>query len=88
MAWRVASSRSVAEAVHDGDGLDVAGGDAAAVGADDAAQERGVLVVLHDPVAPFRCQRLLDAGRALGRAGGISHGCRPRGVSAGSLERR
>ena len=52
----------VGEADHGGDGLDVAGGDAAAVGAYDAAQERGVLVVLDDPVAPFWCQRLLDAG--------------------------
>ena len=68
MAWRVASSRSVGEGGHGGDGLDVAGGDAAAVGAYDAAQERGVLVVLHDPVAPFWCQRLLDAGRVLERS--------------------
>ena len=68
----------VGEGGHGGDGLDVAGGDAAAVGAYDAAQERGVLVVLDDPVGPFWCQRLLDAGRAVGGAGGVSHGCRPR----------
>ena len=68
MAWRMASSRSVGEVGHGGDGVDVAAGDAAAVGADDAAQERGVLVVLGDPVTPFWCQRLVDTG--LGAAWG------------------
>ena len=79
MAWRVASSRSVGEGAMVGDGFDVAGCDAAAVGADDAAQERGVLVVLDDPVSPFWCQGLLDAGRAVRRAGGVSHGWCPSG---------
>ena len=69
MAWRVASSRWSARCGHGGDGLDVAGGDAAAVGAYDAAEERGVLVVLDDPVAPFWCQRLLDAGWHVQRIG-------------------
>ena len=71
MAWRVASSRSVGEGGHGGDGLDVAGGDAAAVGAYDAAEERGVLVVLDDPVAPFWCQRLLDGATGQVQAGGV-----------------
>ena len=57
------------EGGHGGDGFDVAGGDAAAVGAYDAAEERGVLVVLDDPRSPFWCQGLVDAGRALSRAG-------------------
>ena len=57
MAWRVASSRSSARCGHGGDGFDVAGGDAAAVGADDAAEERGVLVVLGDPVCAVLVSR-------------------------------
>ena len=48
MAWRVGVLQVVGEVGHGGDGLDVAGCDAAAVGAYGAAQERGVLVVLHD----------------------------------------
>src|SRR5689334_3062906 len=51
------------EAVHGSDGFDVAGCDAAAVGAYDAAEERSILVVLDDPVAPSGCQRILDARR-------------------------
>ena len=37
------------QAEHEGQGLDVAVGDAAGVGAQDAAGERGVLVVLDQP---------------------------------------
>ena len=59
MASRMAASRSSARRGHVGDGVDVAGRDAAAVGADDAAEEGGVLVVLHDPRAPLGCQGFL-----------------------------
>ena len=43
-----------------GEGFDVAVGDAAGVGAQDAAGERGVLVVLDQPSGAVRCQRFLD----------------------------
>ena len=48
----------VGECGHVGDGLDVAGGDAAAVGAQDAAEEGGVLVVLDDAPSPVERQGL------------------------------
>ena len=48
----------VGERGHVGDGVDVAGGDAAAVGADDAPGEGGVLVVLDDRPAPSRLSRI------------------------------
>ena len=60
----------VGEVGHVGDGFDVSGGDAAAVGADDAAEERGVLVVLDDPRSPFCCQGPVD-----GELGGADRGC-------------
>ena len=71
----------VGEVGHGGDGLDVAGGDAAAVGADDAAEERGVLVVLDDPVSPFWCQGPLDSAMCRGRPG-VSSGAPVRAVVA------
>ena len=42
------------QAEHEAQGLDVAVADAAAAGAQDAADERGVLVVLDLPSWPFR----------------------------------
>ena len=63
----------VGEVGHGGDGFDVSGGDAAAVGADDAAEERGVLVVLDDPRSPFWCQWLVD-GELGGAGAGVSSG--------------
>jgi hypothetical protein len=42
------------QAEHEGQGLDVAVPDSMAVGAQDAADERGVLVVLDLPSWPFR----------------------------------
>ena len=48
---------------HEGQGLDVAVADATAVGAQDAADERGVLVVLDLPPWTFRCQPDLDGIR-------------------------
>ena len=59
----------IGEPGHVGEGVDVAGGDAAAVRGDSAAQERGVLVVLGDPGAPFGCQGAVDTGSAVGRRG-------------------
>ena len=59
----------VGEGAMVGDGFDVAGGDAAAVGADDAAEESGVLVVLDDRCAVW-CQGLLDTGCGSGQRGG------------------
>src|SRR6185312_11245193 len=53
------------QAEHEGQGLDVAVGDAAGVGPQDAAGERGVLVVLHYPRGAVRCQRGLDSVRAV-----------------------
>ena len=49
------------QAEHEAQGLDVAVADAAAAGAQDAADERGVLVVLDLPSWPFRCQPRLDS---------------------------
>ena len=57
------------QAEHEGQGLDVAVGDAAGVGAQDAAGERGVLVVLDQPRGAVWCQRGLDSVRAAGRPG-------------------
>jgi hypothetical protein len=48
---------------HDGQGLDVAVPDTAAVGAQDAADECGVLVVLDLPSRAFWCQPGLDSVR-------------------------
>ena len=47
---------SSASGGHVRDRLDVAGRDAAAVGAYDAAEEGGVLVVLDDAPSPVWCQ--------------------------------
>ena len=69
MAWRMACVEVVGEVGHVGDGFDVSGGDAAAVGADDAAEERGVLVVLDDPRSPFWCQWLVDGEMSRTRPG-------------------
>jgi hypothetical protein len=49
----------VSEGGHVGDGLDVTGCDAAAVGRDNAAKEGGVLVVLDDALWPFGVKGLL-----------------------------
>jgi hypothetical protein len=51
------------QAEHEGQGLDVAVPDAAAAGAQDPADERGVLVVLDLPSRPFLCQPGLDSVR-------------------------
>src|SRR5690348_11679849 len=59
---------------HVGDGIDITGRDAAAVGAYDASDEGGVLVVLDDDPSPFRCQGTVDTERAVtGRASHWSH---------------
>jgi len=47
---------------HVRDRVDVAGRDAARPGAQDAAGERGVLVVLGDPPSPPGCQAAVDTG--------------------------
>ena len=61
------------QAEHEGQGLDVAVGDAAGVGAQDAAGERGVLVVLDHPSGAVWCQRVLAQcpGQRGGRACGL-----------------
>jgi hypothetical protein len=51
------------QAEHEGQGLDVAVPDAAAVGAQNAADERGVVGVLDLPSRTFRCQLCLDSAR-------------------------
>ena len=50
--------------VHQSEGFDVAVGDAAGVGAQDAAGKRSVLVVLAHPSGAFGCQEVLDSVRA------------------------
>jgi hypothetical protein len=51
---------------HEGQGLDVAGGDPARVCRQDAPDERGVLRVLDGGARPVCRQALVDSGRALG----------------------
>ena len=58
----------VGEIGHQGERLDVAVSDAAGVGAQDAAGERGVLVVLPHPHGAVWCQRGLDGVRAASAA--------------------
>ena len=65
------------QAEHEGQGLDVAVGDAAGVGPQDAAGERGVLVVLDHASGPVWCQRVLDGVRAV-RTGRVCRGVRAR----------
>ena len=48
---------------HEDQGLNITVSDAAAVGAQDAADERTVLVVLDLSSWPFRCQPRLDTSR-------------------------
>ena len=50
----------VSEADHEGEGFDVAERDAAGVGPQDAAGERGVLVVLGQPPRAVWCQGPVD----------------------------
>jgi hypothetical protein len=68
MDVKCAASRTVSirlgMASHEGQRLDVAVGDAAGVGTQDAAGERGVLVVLHHAACAAGCQRLLDSVRS------------------------
>src|ERR1039457_7188880 len=64
------------DARHGGNGLDGAGGDAAAVGGQDAAEEGGVLVVLYNRPSPFQCQRLVDSRCVFRALAGVSHGRR------------
>ena len=49
------------QAEHEGQGLDVTVADAAAVGVQDAPDERAVFVVLDLPSPPFWCQLGLDS---------------------------
>src|SRR5271166_4948983 len=51
---------------HGGEGVDVTGGDAAGVGAQDAAGEAGVLVVADRPPGAVWCQRWIDTVVAAG----------------------
>jgi hypothetical protein len=53
---------------HLGQCLDVAAGDTAGIGGQDAAGERAVVVVLDHPPGAVCCQPRLDSVRALGRA--------------------
>jgi hypothetical protein len=72
----------IGQADHVGQGLDVAGSDAAAVGPQDAPGERGVLAVLGNRPPPLGCQAVVDSvlGRAqrglrgAGLAGAVRHG--------------
>ena len=48
---------------QEGQGLNITVSDAAAVGAQDAADEGAVLVVLDLPSWPFRCQPHFDSSR-------------------------
>ncbi len=61
-AWLIASSSSGDEPGPVGQGVNVTGCHPSGVGADDAADERGVLVVLDRPPSPVWCQPGLDAG--------------------------
>ena len=65
MASVMAKVEAGGEPGHVGEGVDVAGCDAAAVGGDGAAEERGVLVILGDPCAPFGCQGTVDTGSVI-----------------------
>jgi hypothetical protein len=51
------------QAEHEGQGFDIAVPDAAVAGAQDAADERGVLVVLNQLLCPFQCRPGLDSVR-------------------------
>jgi hypothetical protein len=59
----------VDQADHVGERLDIAGGDAAAVGREDAPGERGLLGVLGDRPPPLWCQAVVDS--VFGSAGGL-----------------
>src|ERR1022692_547528 len=74
-----------AEVSDEGEGFDVAACDAAGVGAQDAARERGVLVVLDDRPGGVWCQAVVDGVLALAAAGVRRHGGGP---SCGAARRR